>query len=97
MSSILCAFAPLRLCVDSGQAGGWIGYHSAMMRSEQDLIPYTAGRLEGSPVLVLAPHPDDEVFGCGGALVQAAKNGIPVRVVVLTDGEAQGEAETRRT
>jgi LmbE family N-acetylglucosaminyl deacetylase len=68
-----------------------------MMRSEQDLIPYKAGQLEGSPVLVLAPHPDDEVFGCGGALVQAAKNGIPVRVVVLTDGEAQGDAETRRT
>ena len=67
-----------------------------MMRSEQDLIPYTAGRLEGSPVLVLAPHPDDEVFGCGGALVQAARNGVPVRVVVLTDGEAQGDAETRR-
>jgi len=73
-----------------------MGYHSAMMRTEQDLVPYTAGQLEGSPVLVLAPHPDDEVFGCGGALVQAAKNGTPVRVVVLTDGEAQGDAETRR-
>ena len=59
-----------------------------MMRSEQEVIPYTAGRLEGSPVLVLAPHPDDEVFGCGGALVQAVRNGTPVRVVVLTDGEA---------
>ncbi len=67
-----------------------------MMRSEKELIPYTAGQLEGSPVLVLAPHPDDEVFGCGGALVQTIRNGTPVRVVVLTDGEAQGDAETRR-
>jgi LmbE family N-acetylglucosaminyl deacetylase len=67
-----------------------------MMRSEQDLIPYEPGRLDGSPVLVLAPHPDDEIFGCGGVLLQAIHAGADVRVVFLTDGEAQGEAETRR-
>ncbi len=73
-----------------------MGYHIPMMRSEQEVIPYTAGQLEGSPVLVLAPHPDDEVFGCGGALAQAAKDGTQVRIVVLTDGEEQGQTETRR-
>jgi LmbE family N-acetylglucosaminyl deacetylase/glycosyltransferase involved in cell wall biosynthesis len=67
-----------------------------MMRSEEDLIPYAPGRLDGSPVLVLAPHPDDEIFGCGGVLVQALNAGADVRVVFLTDGDAQGEAETRR-
>ena len=35
-----------------------MGYHNDMMRSEEDLIPYTPGRLDGSPVLVLAPHPE---------------------------------------
>jgi LmbE family N-acetylglucosaminyl deacetylase len=67
-----------------------------MMRSEEDLIPYTPGRLDGSPVLVVAPHPDDEVFGCGGAIVQSIRAGAEVRLVVLTDGAAQGDPETRR-
>jgi LmbE family N-acetylglucosaminyl deacetylase len=67
-----------------------------MMRSEEDLIPYSPGRLDGSPVLVFAPHPDDEVFGCGGAVVQAIGAGAEVRLVVLTDGAAQGDPEVRR-
>jgi len=66
------------------------------MREEADLIPYSAGRLDGSPLVVLAPHPDDEVFGCGGVLAQAVASGAEVRVVIVTDGGAQGEAATRR-
>lgn len=66
------------------------------MQEESALIPYSASRLEGSPLLVLAPHPDDEVFGCGGVLAQAVASGADVRVVILTDGAAQGEVETRR-
>ncbi len=67
-----------------------------MMRSEEDLIPYSPGRLEGSPLLVLAPHPDDEVFGCGGVLVQAVNAGAEVRLVILTDGAEQGDPDVRR-
>jgi len=66
------------------------------MRSEQDLVPYAPGRLDGSPVLVLAPHADDEVFGCGATLIQAREAGAEVRVVVLTNGEAQGDPDVRR-
>lgn len=65
------------------------------MRPESELVPYTPGRLEGSPVLALAPHPDDEVFGCGAALVLAARDGAEVRTVVLTDGGAQGDPQVR--
>jgi LmbE family N-acetylglucosaminyl deacetylase len=67
-----------------------------MMRSEEDLIPYAPGRLVGSPVLILAPHPDDEVFGCGGAVVQSIRAGAEVRLLVLTDGAAQGDPDIRR-
>jgi LmbE family N-acetylglucosaminyl deacetylase len=67
-----------------------------MMRSEEDLVPYSPGRLDGSPVLVLAPHPDDEVFGCGGAVVQSLRAGADVRLVILTDGAAQGDPDIRR-
>ncbi len=39
-------------------------------------------------VLVFAPHPDDEVFGCGGMIAWHARLGGTVRVVILTDGSA---------
>ena len=38
-------------------------------------------------ILVLAPHPDDEVLGCGGVLQHALARKIPVRVVFLTYGD----------
>jgi LmbE family N-acetylglucosaminyl deacetylase len=38
-------------------------------------------------ILVLAPHPDDEVLGCGGVLQRAVARGIPVAVVFLTYGD----------
>ena len=38
-------------------------------------------------VLVLAPHPDDEVLGCGGVIQQALASKLPVRVVFLTYGD----------
>lgn len=37
-------------------------------------------------VLVLAPHPDDEIFGCGGAIALYAQQAVPVHVHILTDG-----------
>ncbi|QDU84302.1 putative glycosyl transferase [Planctomycetes bacterium Pla163] len=37
-------------------------------------------------VLVIAPHADDEVLGCGGMLAFHTQRGDSVRVVVLTDG-----------
>lgn len=38
-------------------------------------------------LLVLAPHPDDEVLGCGGIIQQAVAMGVPVHVVFLTYGD----------
>jgi len=39
-------------------------------------------------VLVVAPHPDDEIFGCGGMLAWHGQLGATVRIVVLSDGAA---------
>lgn len=39
-------------------------------------------------VLVLAPHPDDESFGCGAAIAAASRAGHAVIVVAVTDGNA---------
>lgn len=54
---------------------------------EIDLIPYSAVKaIDARSVLVLAPHPDDEVFGCGGALARHVQSGCTVSVIVLSDG-----------
>jgi LmbE family N-acetylglucosaminyl deacetylase len=43
-------------------------------------------RVRAASALVLAPHYDDEVLGCGGLLAQLAAAGAAVRVLFLTDG-----------
>jgi LmbE family N-acetylglucosaminyl deacetylase len=42
------------------------------------------------PVLVLAPHPDDEIIGPGGTLRRHILAGAPVTIVILTDGKWGG-------
>lgn len=44
------------------------------------------GEPGGGRVLVLAPHMDDEVIGCGGALCKHVRAGAEVTVVFVTDG-----------
>lgn len=39
-------------------------------------------------ILVLAPHPDDETIGTAGVIQKATSLGLPVRVVFLTNGDA---------
>jgi bacillithiol biosynthesis deacetylase BshB1 len=43
--------------------------------------------VETLEVLAFSPHPDDAEIGCGGALALAARRGLRVGVVDLTDGE----------
>jgi LmbE family N-acetylglucosaminyl deacetylase len=47
------------------------------------LKPFT----KADRVLILAPHPDDEVIACAGVIQEAVKAGSQVRVVYLTNGE----------
>lgn len=37
-------------------------------------------------IIVFAPHPDDETFGCGGTIARRISEGYEVVVVVITDG-----------
>src|SRR6185312_5025656 len=43
---------------------------------------------EGDRILVLAPHPDDEVLGAAGVLRETVRRGLPTRVVFLTYGDS---------
>lgn len=37
-------------------------------------------------VVVVAPHPDDETLGCGGAIARLCQSGVSVFVLVMSDG-----------
>jgi LmbE family N-acetylglucosaminyl deacetylase len=38
------------------------------------------------PLIILAPHPDDESIGCGALVASARRAGRPVEIHVMTDG-----------
>lgn len=42
--------------------------------------------IKNRPLLVVAPHPDDESLGCGGLIMKATQLGEKVHIVVVTDG-----------
>jgi LmbE family N-acetylglucosaminyl deacetylase len=62
-------------------------------------VPHTRPR----NVLVLAPHPDDETFGCGGTIRMLTSSEVAVDVAFMTRGEQGNQlgrepsAEERRT
>src|ERR1019366_5937387 len=64
--------------------------------NERDLVPYEASTFVANRVVVFAPHPDDEVLGCGGALADLLDRGARLDVVLVTDGAAGArDAEER--
>jgi LmbE family N-acetylglucosaminyl deacetylase len=47
---------------------------------------YSVETIATSPVLVVAPHPDDECLGCGGAIALLRLLGCHVHILVVSDG-----------
>lgn len=39
-------------------------------------------------IVVFAPHPDDEIFGCGGSVLKWMEEGYDVHVIYVTDNRA---------
>jgi LmbE family N-acetylglucosaminyl deacetylase len=58
--------------------------------SAQTVIPSTGqvSLAADDRILILAPHPDDETLATGGIIEKAVAMGLPVRVVYLTNGDA---------
>lgn len=60
-----------------------------MTRQSRQITPIDIEELtRGGPVIVLAPHPDDERLGCGGLISACRKRGIAVHIVCMTNGAA---------
>jgi len=60
-------------------------------RAQRRGLDATAAMLPGS-LVVLAPHPDDETLGCSVLMLRKTEGGIPVHIVIATDG-ARSHAE----
>ncbi|MBI4175327.1 PIG-L family deacetylase [Candidatus Berkelbacteria bacterium] len=70
---------------------GWATLQDAI-RNRLQLEMLTAP--PSGKVLVLAPHPDDDVFGCGGTLALHREQGDEIRVIYLCDGRSGSKRRT---
>ena len=61
------------------------------MLGESSYLPSIPAKLPQGPWLIISPHPDDETFGLGGALLLAAEQGIATDVLFLTSGDKGGD------
>ena len=72
------------------EGGGVTEAQWAASRWLQTLPRASATALFGDAqrLVVVSPHPDDEVLACGGLMALAHQSGLRVMVVSVTDGEA---------
>lgn len=75
----------MRLTVDADHLGP--SEESWMKRIEFSDLP-SLGALHARRLIVIAPHPDDEVLGAGGLIQAALNDHVLVEVVAVTNGEA---------
>ncbi|UTW47825.1 PIG-L family deacetylase [Bacterioplanoides sp. SCSIO 12839] len=66
------------------------------MLSENYLVPFSASILPKGKLIVFAPHPDDEIIGLGGTLLQAKAQGSDLVIVYLTSGDLGGDSSVRK-
>ena len=55
---------------------------SGRLDLQRPLGPLTADR-----IVIVAPHPDDEVLGAGGLIQWGVEEGVEIKILAVTDGE----------
>jgi LmbE family N-acetylglucosaminyl deacetylase len=65
-----------------------VGRDETYWTSLLEELPVFADPPSVSKVLLLAPHPDDEVLACGGLLQRWSRLGSHIDIWMITDGEA---------
>lgn len=70
----------------------WLARHP---RESDAVTEFDPVAYAGRDVLVLAPHPDDEIIGCGGTLARLIATGARVTQVQATDGSDSAAFDDR--
>ena len=65
-----------------------IGFSSHSYGSNTTTFNNSTGSFinSSSRVLIVAPHPADETIGAGGIISYCVEHNIPMKVIVMTDG-----------
>ena len=75
----------MELVVDEDRVGTpeteWAA--SSQLRAVPEL-----GTVRPRRVVVVAPHPDDEIFGAAGLMQSVLSRGLPLEIIAVSDGEA---------
>lgn len=56
-------------------------------------LPTPLTPIHNGKILVFAPHPDDEILGCGGTLALLRQKGCSIKVIFVTDGSGAGSLD----
>lgn len=59
---------------------------SGFLRRRKSSELFTKFAVRGKNILIIAPHPDDETIGAGGAALLHRANGDSVTAIIITDG-----------
>lgn len=70
-------------------------WQSSRHLAELDSIDILSLVPPGSRAVIVAPHPDDEVLGCGGLMQLLAAAGRPLQLISVTDGSASHPGSER--
>lgn len=79
----------LDLALSANQLRKTFGYTTIVEAMKNDLRLKIINKIEGknnNNILILSPHPDDDVFGCGGTIIKHIKNGDKVNILYFCDG-----------
>jgi LmbE family N-acetylglucosaminyl deacetylase len=68
----------------------WVDLHYHLFIRTLAIMPVENLFRLNERVLIVAPHPDDEVIGLAGVMLNSLDRGCMVSVLFLTDGEASG-------
>jgi LmbE family N-acetylglucosaminyl deacetylase len=64
----------------------WSDDNSFLLANPEALPWRDLSKIARQRVTIVAPHPDDETLGCGGAISLLCRKGYDVRVLVISDG-----------